>query len=277
VAPFHGQLIGGRNGRQEKGREEKSQQEIPKALRIQYTLRSARKHACFFTRATSVPSIGRKENIVLDSRRMNDGKNTSAAADPGPRGNDGTASPATVSATTEGVEVNRKFYEVDFRVHVSMRYHQARRAWWTGLNRISSIAAALAGSAAVITVFGAHGASYWAFVAAVSGGFAALNAALGFTDRAREHATLYDKFSGIAAKMASEGAPDDAIARRYESEVLQLEASEPPSIHTLNVICHNQECQARGHGPDDQYRIFLINRIFKSWFTGVDKFPKSQT
>jgi hypothetical protein len=110
-------------------------------------------------------------------------------------------------------------------------------------------------------------------VAAASGAFAALNAALGFTDRAREHASLYDKFSSIAAKMAGEALPDDATARRYASEVLQLEASEPPSIHTLNVICHNQECEARGHGPEHLRKIYWYNRLFKSWFTVRDRFP----
>jgi hypothetical protein len=188
---------------------------------------------------------------------------------PGPE--DSTACTATASA--EEIEVNPRFYKVDFQVHVSMRYHQARRAWWTGLNRMSSIAAALAGSAAVITVWGS-GSPYWAYVAAISGAFAALNAALGFTDRAREHASLYDKFSSIAARIATEAAQDDASARRYTAEVLQLEASEPPSIHTLNVICHNQECEARGHEPDDQFHIYFVNRIFKSWFTVIDRFPR---
>jgi hypothetical protein len=185
---------------------------------------------------------------------------------------DGAACSAATAAEEE-IDINHNFYAVDFRVHVSMRYHQARRAWWTGLNRISSIAAALAGSAAIITVFSSNSAPYWAYVAAASGAFAALNAALGFTERAREHATLYDKFSNIAARMAGEATPDDDVARRYRSEVLQLEASETPSIHTLNVVCHNQECEARGHGPEDLRTIYWYNRLFKSMFTVRDHFP----
>ena len=210
---------------------------------------------------------------------MNDGKDTAAeaAATAGAAGESGAhesiGNSIACPSASAAEEVNPNYYAIDFRVHKSMRYHQARRAWWTSLNRLSSIAAALAGSAAVITVSGKNGSPYWAYVAAGSGAFAALNAALGFTERAREHAALYDKFSSVAAKMALEATPDDAVARRYESEVLTLEASEPPSIHTLNVICHNLECEARGHKPEEQARIFLINRIFKSVGTVIDYFP----
>lgn len=183
----------------------------------------------------------------------------------------GTEGPS--SAASKEVELGAKFYEVQFRVHVSMRYHQARRAWWTNLNRFSTAAAALAGSAALIAVFGANYKETWAYVSATSGALAALNAALGFSDRAREHADLYRSFSAVAARMAAAEYADDATGRGFEAEVLQLEASEPPIIHTLNVICHNQECEARGLPQEHRCRIYLVNRIFKSWFTVIDRFP----
>src|SRR5689334_235584 len=116
---------------------------------------------------------------------MNDGNSTEASgtATAAVAGSGGDCSKDTASASAE--EVSALFHAVDFRVHVSMRYHQARRAWWTGLNRSSSAAAALAGSAAVIAVFGKSGDPVWAWISAFAGGFAALNAALGFADRGR--------------------------------------------------------------------------------------------
>lgn len=172
--------------------------------------------------------------------------------------------------------MNAHFYAVNFRVHVSMRYHQARRAWWTALNRMSSIAAALAGSAAVITVSGADDTKGWAYIAAISGAFAALNAALGFTDRAREHATLYDKFCHVASKMAAEASPDDdAVACKYEADVLLIEGSEPPIIQSLNIYCHNQECEARDQ-LDHKRILHWYNRLLKSWGTVWDDFPPAK-
>lgn len=212
---------------------------------------------------------------------MNDGKESTATA-PGaatgttsdrPQGLADGASGAAPTAASKEIEIGSKFYQVQFRVHVSMRYHQARRAWWVNLNRISSAAAALAGSSALIAVFGNSYKDAWAYVSAASGAFAALNSALGFSDRAREHADLYRGFSSIAARMATAVSCDDGAGRAFEAEVLQLEASEPPSIHTLNVICHNQECEARGLPQEDRCKIYWINRIFKSVGTVYDKFP----
>lgn len=176
-------------------------------------------------------------------------------------------------ATSKQIEPGTKFYGVQFRVHVSMRYHQARRSWWTNLNRLSSAAGALAGSAALVAVFAKAHAEVWAYVSAGSGAIAALNAALGFSERAREHADLYRGFSAIAARMASAPAADDAAARTFESEVLQLEAMEGPTINTLNVICHNQECEARGLTQEHRCKVYLINRVFKSIGTVWDSFP----
>jgi hypothetical protein len=180
---------------------------------------------------------------------------------------------ATTTSSAKEIEVSSKFYGVQFRVHVSMRYHQSRRAWWTNLNRISSAAGALAGSAALVAVFGKSHPENWAYVSAVAGTVAALNAAFGFADRAREHADLYRNFSSIAARMATATRSDDAAGAEFEAEVLQVEASEPPSIHTLNVICHNQECEARGLPQENRCKVYLVNRVFKSWFTVYDKFP----
>lgn len=215
---------------------------------------------------------------------MNDGKrNTETAASTAPagaqpspvsdtEGRSGVAARPSTSAAKE-IGVGTKFYQVQFRVHVSMRYHQARRSWWTNLNRLSTAAAALAGSAALIAVFGEAYRVQWAWVSAGSGAIAALNSALGFSDRAREHGDLYRAFSIVAAKMAAADAADDATGRAFEAEVLQLEASEPPSIHTLNVICHNQECEARGLPQESRCKIYFVNRIFKSWGTVIDRFP----
>lgn len=91
---------------------------------------------------------------------------------------DGSASPAAGAATAE--EVAEQFYRIDLRVHVSMRYHQARRAWYSNLNRLASVAAAFAGSTAIISVAGGNNLAAW--LAAISGAFAALNAAWGFRE-----------------------------------------------------------------------------------------------
>jgi len=203
---------------------------------------------------------------------------TSGTARPATAGSDrqeactsgGDVIPSAAAPTPHQERIDPDFYRVDFSIHVSMRYHQARRAWWVSLNRMSSIAAALAGSAAVISVWG--GGIGAAYVSAAAGGFAALNAALGFTDRAREHAELYRQFCAVASKMAVDADRDRSAARRYAAEVLLIEASEPPPISALNVVCHNQECEARNR-PEYRHHVSLVNRFFKNVFTAWDDFP----
>jgi hypothetical protein len=213
---------------------------------------------------------------------MTDGKDTTthtasgAEAGPDPGREDCTARAASApTAPSEAIGgPHLKFHSIQFRVHVSMRYHQARRAWWGNLNRISSALAALAGSAALIAVFGDAHKSIWAWVSAISGSLAALNSALAFAERSREHADLYRSFSGIASRMAASSSTDEAAGRTFEAEVLQLEASEPPTIHSLNVICHNQECEAQGLPQQYKCRVYWINRVFAQVGTVYDRFPQ---
>lgn len=189
-------------------------------------------------------------------------------------GHENRATSTAAVAPTSSEEVAERFYKIDFRVHVSMRYHQARRAWWSNLNRLSSVAAALAGSTAIISVFGNSSLAAW--LAAGSGGFAALNAAWGFPERAQEHADLYRGFSEIGARMAKERAPSEDATGAYAAEIMLLEASEPPTIQSLNVFCHNQECEARGLPIETQYELGFWNHLLKSWFTVVDHFPSKK-
>jgi hypothetical protein len=57
----------------------------------------------------------------------------------------------------------------------------------------------------------------------------------------------------------------DKDVRRWKVERLQIEADEPTNLNTLNVICHNEEAQARALGSEHRYKLNFFDRLFANW------------
>lgn len=176
---------------------------------------------------------------------------TSEHAEPGD-GITARASPVSAAALEVGDEA--KLTQLEFSVAVSIRYHARRRAWFDGLARWPSVVSLVAGSAAFVSI--SQGLPALATVAsAATAIFGGANLVFGFAERARRHDDLVRKFTLLAAEIAEATSPSRADVRRWHGAKIRIEAEEPTPNNVLNVLCHNEEAEARGYGPDHIYQV----------------------
>lgn len=143
---------------------------------------------------------------------------------------------------------------LDFTVHVSMRYHAKRRAWFDGLHRIAMAVIVLGSSAAASAMLGGLVAAATNLTLAVAAA-AALKLFFGFSDRARSAEMLYRRFNALATEIAATMAVDDETLRLWDKRRLLIRADCEERLLVLHRICYNLEAEARGYADDALYEI----------------------
>jgi hypothetical protein len=186
-----------------------------------------------------------------------------------PRAPDSAATTAatTSSATLSGT-VSGDLIALEFGVHKSLRYHAKRRSFFDNLHRTATAFTAISASAAFFALIGDRTrVSEAAAIIVVF--FSTIDFIFAFPEKAREHDRLYERFSDLAAKLArlNKRQLSEAEIDELRAERLMLEKGEPSSLDALNVICHNEEAEARGYGSSDRYKIGGFQRLVAPFIT----------
>jgi hypothetical protein len=182
----------------------------------------------------------------------------------------GDNSVATSAGTTEPTaeKMSGDFWALDFGVHKSLRYHAKRRLLFDTLHRWSLAAVAIGGSAAFFALTGAETriAKVTTLIVAIA---ATLDVAFDFAAKAREHDRFYERFSELASKLAllDPERLDANLIREYQAERLLLEKGEPSALDALNVICHNEEAEARGYDKDQRCEVGWFQKLVAQFVT----------
>jgi hypothetical protein len=149
---------------------------------------------------------------------------------------------------------------LDFSVHVSMRYHARRRAWYDRFHRVMMLIIAVAGSAGVAAIYGGlvAEAEYLAIAVAVAG---ALELAFSLPERARVEDALYRRFTLLAAEIADAPTIGDDELRAWEAKRLLIRADADDRLEVLRRSCHNLEAEARAYPLERRYRLWPWQRL----------------
>ncbi|MGA8551738.1 MAG: hypothetical protein WB678_16035 [Stellaceae bacterium] len=187
-----------------------------------------------------------------------------------PEGRVGARSGAedTTSASAATEEVSSELIALDFGVHKSIRYHVKRRAFFDVMHRVAMLIAVIGGSAAFFALMGEK--TEVGQIAALTVAIAtALDLVFAFPENAREHDKLAERFSDLAVELAlaQSGAVDGRRLAELKGKRLALERGEPTALDALNVICHNEEAEARGYDRDQIYRVGWGQKIFAQLIT----------
>jgi len=164
-------------------------------------------------------------------------------------------------------------HELRFGIGKSLRYHAKRRAFFEVLHRSTMAIVAVGGSAAFASALGNNPAlAVWpAFVLTV---LATLDAAIGYSQKAREHDELFKRFSDLSALLEREPKPKLEFIRELKVQRLLIEKDEPSEISTLNIICHNEQVEAMGYEKNYMRKVHVLQRLFAQFFTfPPNKFP----
>ncbi|HUK58352.1 MAG TPA: hypothetical protein VLV50_03910 [Stellaceae bacterium] len=163
-----------------------------------------------------------------------------------------------------GKEVAREMLEplvaLDFAIHVGMRYHAKRRAWFDWLHRVAMVVAALGSSAAVAALYGGLIGAAEGLVIAVAIA-AASELAFGFAERGRSAHSLYRRYTALAGTIAEANSVDPDLLRRWEQRRLLIRADCEERLLVLHRICYNLEAEARGYDDTALYRVKPWQRL----------------
>lgn len=136
-----------------------------------------------------------------------------------------------------------------FDIRRSVRYHHRRRAFFDRIDQITNMVSVVFGSAAV---FGVMEQEYKALALVAAGlvtVLSAINLVLASSQRARAHSDFARQFIELEMRFCHQ--IDEAALREITTTRLSIEAEEPPVLHVLNVICHNEQMRAMGY-PKEQ-------------------------
>jgi len=187
-----------------------------------------------------------------------------AAANGAAHADDVAAAPRAVeSGDVKAAErdVLEPLVALDFAVHVGMRYHAKRRAWFDWLHRIAMVIAALGSSAAVAALYGGlTGAAEWLVTAVAAA--SACELAFGFAERGRVGDSLYRRYTALAGAIAEAKSVDPDLLRFWEKQRLLIRADCEERLLVLHRICYNLEAEARGCDAETLYHIKPWQRLF---------------
>jgi len=164
--------------------------------------------------------------------------------------------------------------ELIFRVDVSVRYHDRRRAFFDLMHKLVAAVSVLGGSAAVFGVVSLL--KEWQFgeLTILVGALAVsmlntLDLVIGFSPKAREHDSLYRRYIELDAEMVKDLNPSPETVRAWESKVLMIERDDPPVYWGIYAQCWNQSVHSLGrkkHGllDTDKFRLwFGLGHFFR--------------
>jgi hypothetical protein len=161
-------------------------------------------------------------------------------------------------AAQEGLKWD--FYDLDFSVQKSRRYHEKLAAFYGVWRDWIKIVSVIAGSGVFLLLL----ASATRF-AEVFAAFVALWAILDYVikpaEKADDHSELGQKFTDLAIRIAKSPRTPEAVGELSATR-MEIEKCEPPCKRLVDLQARNDECRARDFPPED---IIPLSR-WQRWF-----------
>lgn len=151
-----------------------------------------------------------------------------------------------------------------FGIRRSIRYHQRRRAFFDRCDQLGNVFSLVFGSAAI---YGVLDKDYHALALIASGlvtVLSAVNLVFGSAQRARLHHDLSRKFTELERQML--GRPSAEVYQTISEKRLDIESEEPPVLHVLDCLCHNEQMRSEGYRREDLAQIKWWQRLFAQFF-----------
>lgn len=157
-----------------------------------------------------------------------------------------------------------RWYRMLFGIRRSIRYHQRRRAFFDRLDQLTNAFALIFGSAALYGVLGENADKVAVVASAIVTTMASINLVVGSSKRARDHADFARQFIELEKSMIGKGTEERLQA--VTEKRLTIEASEPPVLRVLDIICHNEQMRAEGYKRGALAKIGPLQYLFAHFF-----------
>ncbi|MDE0343105.1 MAG: hypothetical protein OXK82_08055 [Deltaproteobacteria bacterium] len=166
-------------------------------------------------------------------------------------------------------------YGLLFDVRRSVRYHMRRRRFYEGWNTVTVALAVIGGSSAAGAFFSKLDDATWvpAVVAAVVAVVGAIDMAVGTARHASHHGDLARQFIWLEARFSHGRALSDDEHESLTTDRLRIEATEPPVLRLLDMLCYFETMRALGdpkpHRRVPRWRLFLAHILSQTEYALV--------
>ncbi|CRM51508.1 MULTISPECIES: hypothetical protein [Pseudomonas] len=167
-----------------------------------------------------------------------------------------------MAATT--TELADRWYTTQFSVRRSIRYHQRRRAFYDRLDKLSNMLSLIFGSAAIYGVLEENAKSVALVSSAIVTIVSSINLVVGSAQRGRDHTDFMRKYVELEKSMLGVECEDRLL--QVQTERLNIEAEEPPVMHVLNAMCHNEMMRAMGFKKKELPKIGFFQALLAQLF-----------
>lgn len=157
--------------------------------------------------------------------------------------------------------LERSLHDLLFGIRRSIRYHHRRRAFFDRLDQITNMVSVIFGSAAVYGVLEQDYKSLALVAAGLVTVLSAVNLVLGSAQRARAHSDFARQFIDLEKRLLVSEL-HQTVLHDVTAARLTIEAEEPPVLHVLNVICHNEQMRAMGYPKEELVKVHWWQRAF---------------
>lgn len=165
---------------------------------------------------------------------------------------------------TATADLEDRWHAMLFGVRRSIRYHQRRRAFFDRLDQFSNMLSVIFGSAAIYGILERDYQAMALIASALVTILASINLVIGSAQRARAHSDFARRYVDLEKRML--GQADEQTLLQVSGERLSIEAEEPPVLHVLNSICHNETMRAMGYKKEDLAKIGWLQRLVAQLF-----------
>lgn len=145
------------------------------------------------------------------------------------------------------------------KAEVSALYHQKRERLFDLLDKYNKAIALLCGSAALWKIADRE---IVEITAAIITFFSALGLVFSLSERSKRHAELARSFCLIAGEIVQQGRSfTEADINRWNEMLYKLDASEPPALSALVVLCQNEIALAKGQSNVVLRQSFIVRLL----------------
>ncbi|APC18565.1 hypothetical protein BLL42_23680 [Pseudomonas frederiksbergensis] len=157
-----------------------------------------------------------------------------------------------------------RWHDMLFGIRRSIRYHQRRRAFFDRLDQFSNMLSVIFGSAAIYGILEKNALGIALLASATVTILASINLVIGSAQRARAHADFMRRYVELE-KLMLQPQSEECLLGVTQSR-LSIEAEEPPVLHVLNCICHNETMRAMGYKKEQLVKVGWFQRLVSQLF-----------
>ena len=144
-------------------------------------------------------------------------------------------------------------YGLFFGIRRSIRYHDRRVAFYTGMHHLTGVLTVLlAGSVLFDVARPGNNPSWLIILALLAAVLSAIDVVVGYAAKSGLHRDLKRDFNALEARIVLE---TDGDWDQYRVERLRIEQNEPPIYQALDLLCHNEVL--RSDGAEGKYYVTM--------------------